>query len=143
LELVLANTLYERNALEEARQVATSSTEHNRSWDTPNHTAVGYQALARVKIAQGEMEAADRLLQKAETILAHALVVPPVRAYVVTMRVRWGLAHGDQAKANEWAASQIETIKSTPRPGEDTEIYAVVVARVWIVGGSRTAAWEH
>jgi LuxR family transcriptional regulator, maltose regulon positive regulatory protein len=141
LELVLANTLYERNALDEARQVATSSIAHNRSWDTPNHTAVGYRALARVFIAQGELEEADLLLQQAEKVLAQAVVVPPVRAYVETMRGRWWLAHGDLAKAEEWAAVHLAAIQSTQKLREDTEIYAIAVAKVFMTAGN-PAAWE-
>jgi LuxR family maltose regulon positive regulatory protein len=141
-ESALSIALYDRNELEEAHRLALNGIEHNRLWDNPNHTVNGFRALARVLIARGELDSADQALRKAETILAQAPIVPPVRANVEALRVRWWLACGNTEKANEWLANHPIVMQSDQKPSEVSEIHAIAAARVWVALGNRAAAWE-
>jgi LuxR family maltose regulon positive regulatory protein len=142
LESALSIVLYKCNELEEARRLALNSIEHNRIWHNPSHSARGFRALVRVLIARGELDSADQVLQKAESILAQSPVVSSMRAYIEAVRVRWWLAGGYREKADEWLANHPFTMSPIQKLGEVSEIQAITAARVMIADGNFAAAWE-
>jgi LuxR family maltose regulon positive regulatory protein len=140
-ESALSIALYERNALEEAYQLARNAVEHNRTWDTQNHTVNGFRALAQVLIARGNLPEADQALHQAETILSRTPVIPIIIANVEALRVRWWSACGDFEKLDAWLESHLSNAKTVEKPGEEAEIGAITVSHIWVNRRNRAAAW--
>lgn len=109
-------------------------------WNT--NLISGYTMLARVRLAQLQPEAAWAALAQAEEILAGSAggSVPTERGRILRReRVRWYLAVGDLAAADEWAAQQQATNAPPGAPGL-TELDTLMVAAVRQAQGRATEA---
>jgi LuxR family maltose regulon positive regulatory protein len=104
LESFLANTLYEKNELDEAIQLVNASIAHNEMWSNPNHVAHAYWTQSRILFGMNS-DSVEESLDKAETAASHPTVVPTLRTGVDALRVRFWLRKGRLNDATQWMES--------------------------------------
>jgi LuxR family maltose regulon positive regulatory protein len=101
--LKIGDLLREWNDLENARRHIVEGIERCIRWGPADVVAEGYVALARLQLAQGELEDVDNTLQKAEQVARSAMLDPWNNCWLDDCRVRLWLARGDLEAASRWA----------------------------------------
>jgi len=76
-------------------------------WQSPTDLVSGYVTLARISLAQGEMETAQDALKKAEEISRQGNIFPITRETLEACQVRLWLARGDLTMVDRWMASRL------------------------------------
>jgi LuxR family maltose regulon positive regulatory protein len=93
----------EWNDLETASRNLTKGVELCVQWGQADALADGYIALARLQLAQGNLEEAISTLRKAEHLVQRAKVDPWVTCWLDDCRLRLWLATGNLTAAVRWA----------------------------------------
>ena len=125
----MSTVLLEQDQLDEARRCAEDGLKHMLGWQSPNDLTMAHTTLARVLLAQGDLERADAILQQAEDIKHKSHVFPYYGILVDTCRVRLWLAQSNLADAARWANEKACDESNSPVMHEYAQI---MVARVFI-----------
>jgi LuxR family maltose regulon positive regulatory protein len=99
----MGNLLREWNELETAGQHLHKGIELSKQGGYSGVMSQGYQYLARMKLAQGEVDEASTLLQTAEELVRRS-GAHQQRSRVQALRVELWLVQGNLAAAVQWAA---------------------------------------
>ena len=135
--LVMAEILYEHNDLGAAERHLLDGRALLESGGIGDHFGNMHAALARVKQAQGDHEAAQQAIQWAMQ-LARASSNPRVVVRAAAQQARIWLAHGQLELATEWAHEYGELGETEYiREYED-----LTLARVWLSGGRADRALQ-
>jgi len=131
----LSDLLRERNELEAARQMVTRAISDMEGWQSPTDLVNGYVTLARISLAQGEIEAAEKALEKASEIGSRGGIFQITTLTLESCQVRLWLAKGDQISVNGWVESKHYAEKRyiPERPLDPlSEMEYLILARVLI-----------
>ena len=109
----MGNILREWNELERAAQVLVKGIEGCEQIGESFHAAIGYQYLARVRLAQGVPDEAQALLEAEKEVLQHRQTTIPFRYTISEYQVYIWLAQGKLERVIEWARAQREEREST------------------------------
>jgi LuxR family transcriptional regulator, maltose regulon positive regulatory protein len=91
-EAWLASALYEQNEVRAAHRLLSDALTHARYWSNPNHLALIHALLARVLLAEGDLEGAWMSIGEAEQIGQHATLTCLNKRRVATDLVKVWLA---------------------------------------------------
>ena len=136
VDVGLSDLLRERNDLEEARQRAqriVDDLDRTQLWGMPTDLVLAYTTLARVRQAQGDLDDALAVLERAESAKQRYSVFPEFGSVVDACRIRLWLARGSLADAVRWADAREG--QSAGRALLVREREQIAVARVRIVQG--------
>jgi LuxR family maltose regulon positive regulatory protein len=98
----LSDLLRERNELEAARQMVSQAIEDMERWQNPTDLVNGYVTLARIALAQGDIEQSQAAFEKAEEISRQRSIFPITRVTLEACQVRLWLAKGNLATVKLW-----------------------------------------
>lgn len=105
----------------------------------------GHITLARIKLAGGEEQEADKLVQQAKALLAqlpkHGETVQHLVSAALTYRLRYWLARGEPDKAAGWLAKNRITLDSAVSP--QNAPFHILLARIFIQQGQLDSAWTQ
>jgi LuxR family maltose regulon positive regulatory protein len=107
----LSDLLRERNELKAARQMVCQAIEDMERWQNPTDLVNGHVTLARIALAQGDVERSQAALEKAEEIGRQGNIFPITRVTFEACQVRLWLAKGDLAIINQWLSEKLLTAK--------------------------------
>ena len=129
----LAEILYEWNEVTEAwRHISRGLEQAELGGDVRTRIA-GYLLAGRVKLTQGDIEAAAEYLERAHLLVENALF-PEWISRFERFQVELWLAQGKLRSAVDWADRMLRT--GTVEQHSEKEIAQLAAARVWIVKGS-------
>lgn len=101
--------LYEWDRTAEAHDLIRLGVQLCEQTDVPMIEADGYNALVPLLVAEGELDTADSLLVKAETLIQGKPVLPETRETLEGLRVRYWIARGDLGSLEAWCRSRKST----------------------------------
>jgi LuxR family maltose regulon positive regulatory protein len=128
-----ADVRYEWNDLSAAATCIQYSIEHIQWWGKPDDQVQALVTLARVRCAEGDLDAADDALNQAAHILQSGGLFPDGRGAVENAHVRLCLARGDVAGASRWA--ETHGLAETDRLTYEREAWHISLARVCLAQG--------
>ena len=157
VEANLALVLLDQNKLDEALHHARQGVELTQNWQSSNHMAWTYGVLARVLMACGDLQEAERTIQDADQARSGARavlhsgaasgrganVLPGVDSFVEATQVRLWLHQGNLAAAKRWAdelrkalgPSGFPVTESGQISDEYLEMKLIALARILIAEG--------
>jgi len=138
LEVLLGNTLYEWNCLEEAEKYIRDGLQANEPWGNIMTDAFGLLALARVLQAKGNYAEAMQIVAKFETRLQEQSRPVEFREAYQTERVRVQLVSGDVQNASDWA----DQIQHSQDFHLHPEYYQLILARIRLIQGRHAEVEE-
>jgi LuxR family maltose regulon positive regulatory protein len=105
-------------------------------WQSPTDLVNGYVTLARIALAQGNVEQSQAAFDKAEEIGRQGNIYPITRATLEAWQVRLWLAKSDLAAANQWLKGKqvTEKLYGDQRLDFVSELEWISVARVSLAG---------
>ena len=101
LNLVLGDVLREWNDLENAEREIRHGILSNEPWPSPESRAIGHFLLARVLLAQGNLDGAEDAYNKVDQTISSHLISPDLSADIRGFRVRLWLAQGNLTAAQD------------------------------------------
>ena len=128
----IAEPLYEWNDLDGAMRYAMQGIKLSELGGFVSYALAGHAILAQVYQAQGDVDSALEVIQKAER-LAHRHDYAYVMAVVAELRARLWVARGNVAAASRWAREH--RLSAVDDLGVPHEIEQMAVARVLIAEG--------
>ncbi len=145
--VILAEALYERNELKEARTLLES---YRSSLSTnvvfPDALLIGFRTLARIDFANGHTQGAKGALSELERIAAYA-GLPRLGASVRMEKIRMALEERDVDKAQrifrEWDDSKVwAAFEGHTLPGNESDTFELSKNRLMISRGKGKEALE-
>ena len=136
VDVGLSDLLRERNDLEGARQRAqriVDDLERTQLWGMPTDLVLAYTTLARVRQAQGDLDDALAVLERAESAKQRYSVFPEFGSVVDACRIRLWLARGSLDDAVSWADAREDRSESRALLVRERE--QIAIARVRTVQG--------
>src|SRR5574341_2599645 len=118
MEAHLASVLFEENEMGAAHSLLSDAVTHARYWPNPNHLALVHALLARVLLAQGNLQGARMSIGEADRIRRSAALTRMSRRLAEADLVRVWLAFqasGVQLAADDPLAYQASAIVTTWR----------------------------
>ena len=129
---------YEWNHLEDAWQMMARSTRLNQMTGVPMILVDGYNSIARVLIARGDLNAAEELSEKTAQLIKEYPVLPETREMFESCKVRLWLAKGDTKSAASWSQERLR--HGLEAPSFEREAGDIALSRVLITQGAFTEA---
>jgi LuxR family maltose regulon positive regulatory protein len=133
-----ADVHYEWNDLSAAAAFIQYSIEHIQWWGKPDDQVQALVTLARVRCAEGNLDAADDALNQTAHIRQSGGLFPDGRGAVENARVRLCLARGDVAGASRWA--EAHGLTEADRLSYEREVWHISLARVYLAQDRYPAA---
>jgi LuxR family transcriptional regulator, maltose regulon positive regulatory protein len=142
VESNLSLVLLDQNKLDEALSHARQGVELTQNWQSSNHMAWAYGVQARVLMACGDLQEADRAIQAAHQATRGSHVLPGVDSFVEASHVRLWLLQGNLAAAKKWADDLRKALGSAinarPPTDENLEMKLITLARILIADARET-----
>lgn|GEM_PF-4364944 len=135
LHAVLADAQRLQGNLQGAEEQACEGVRCNEVWAIPHGTALAFQALARVRFAQGDAGGALELLEREEAATRGRTLPPDLVSERAASRVEIWLLLGDTAAAERWARESGLTAHDPLQFRREVEHMAL--ARVLLATGRR------
>ncbi|MBK9713063.1 MAG: AAA family ATPase [Kouleothrix sp.] len=135
LNLVLGDVLREWNQLESAEREIRHGVELNEPWPSFEARAIGYFLLARVLLAQANLDGALDALQHVDR-MTQGPISPDILSDFQGFQVRLWLAQGNVTAASAWAKQR----DSNAPPGYRHERDQITRARVLLAQGQASEA---
>lgn len=133
----MCEILRERNELDIAASRIEDAIERMKSWGNPTDLVIAYIMQARILQAQGDLDAAVIILEKAEQIRLVSPVFPPLGIMIETDRVKLWLAQGRLSQALRW----MEELQSDEvKPLIIRELEQITMARVLLARGKTSGS---
>ena len=134
----LGDVLRECNNLDFARKIVTKGLNHAETWEIPTDLVSGYITLARICLAQSDLEGASDAIRKAKKIREMGNIFRVTQTKLETCQVQMWLKQGSLSDASDWA-DEIEARLNDFDQGKDfdfvNEMEFIGLARVWIAMG--------
>ncbi|HZD58204.1 MAG TPA: LuxR C-terminal-related transcriptional regulator [Anaerolineales bacterium] len=140
-----SDVLRERNELEAAQRMVSQAIEDMERWQNPTDLVNGYVTLARIGLAQGNIDLAGTATEKAEEASRLGEIFPITRLALEACQVRLWLANGDLPKANQWLKEkQLDERPCIPDQRLDfvSELEWISLARVLTAKGEPDGALD-
>ncbi|HMN58786.1 MAG TPA: LuxR C-terminal-related transcriptional regulator [Anaerolinea sp.] len=134
--LTLGDALRERGDLDQAETQIREGMRLNLPWDIPSAHAAGYTALARVRIARGDLAGAAESLEQAERYTTGRRI-PPDSAWEIRALRAACLARLDRP---EQAQASLETTSGATLPAYIEQIILPARARIFLARNDTQAA---
>lgn len=131
----LSDLLREWNELEAARRMVSQAIEDMERWQNPTDLVNGYVTLARIALAQGNINQSQTAIEKAEGIGRQGNIFPITRKILEACQARLWLTKGDLVTANQWLKEkQLNEMHYSPDRRLDflSELEWISAARVHI-----------
>jgi LuxR family maltose regulon positive regulatory protein len=128
----LGELLYERNALADAWDHLSRGLEHAELGGDVRALIAGYLMAGRVKLTEGDIEAAAEYLERVRPLVEKASFSDWTSRFERSQLELW-LAQDNLRAAVDWADEMLRTDALEGRP--ETELAQLAMARVWIVKG--------
>jgi len=134
----LGDVLRECNNLDSARKMVTEGLELSDSWGIPTDQVSGNITLARIYLAQADLESATDAIRKAKIARERGNIFRIVQTKLDTCQVQIWLQQENLNDASRWA-DEIEAKLNDFDQEEDfdfvSEMELIGLARVWIATG--------
>ena len=134
----LGDVLRECNNLDSARKMVTEGLELSESWGIPTDLVSGYVILARIYLAQANLESAADAISKAEKAKEMGNIFRVIQTKFDTCQVQMWLQQGSLSVASGWA-DEIKTKLNDFEQDKDfdfvNEMEFIGLARVWMAIG--------
>jgi LuxR family maltose regulon positive regulatory protein len=131
LDVILGDTLYEWNYLEEAEERIRDGLQANELWGNIMTDALGLLALTHVLLAKGDYTGAMQIVDKFETRLQAPSRPTEFAEDYRTLRIRVQLASGDLQNTSKWA----DKIQLSEDFHLHPEYYRFTLARIRLAQG--------
>ncbi len=136
----LGDILREYNNLDSAREIVTEGLELSASWGIPTDLVSGNITLARICLAQEDLESATAALREAKKAREMGNIFRVIQTKLDVCQVLVWLKQGNLNAASRWA-EEIEAKLNDFDPDKDfdfvSEMDFIGLARVWIASGTK------
>jgi LuxR family maltose regulon positive regulatory protein len=122
----LGRVRYEWNELETALQDVQTGLERGQQAGSMDVLLRGYHALARIRIAQGDIDGALTALEEADTV-AKKMGLGHVKDWISALRAQAWLARGEMETALDWASHFVGQMQEAVFPSVQ-----ITLAKVWL-----------
>ncbi|MGE5225020.1 MAG: BTAD domain-containing putative transcriptional regulator [Omnitrophica WOR_2 bacterium] len=126
----ISDIYYEWNRLKSARDMAVQSIRLDESSGAATLLANDHNILARILVAQHDLDAARLAFEKAERLIQSHTVLPEIKNMNEVSRIRLSLASSDLMHAAEWAKN-LQSLGKLPSSFE-REPEEIACARVFL-----------
>jgi len=131
----LGDVLREWNNLDSARKMVTEGLELSESWGIPTDLVSGYVTLARIYIAQADLDGAADAIKKAKKASEMGNIFRVIQTKLDICQVQIWLQQGNLSDASRWADEIEAKLKDFDQENEFdfvSEMEFIVLARVWL-----------
>jgi len=129
----LSDLYYEWNVFETAQRMVTESFRIDEIFEAPTYLVGSLNTQGHLLIAQGDLDGAERVLQKAAKLMQKSVCWPPLHWENESYFVKLWLARGDLARADRWV--QEHQFSASESSSFSREAYEIARARVFVAQG--------
>lgn len=136
----LGDVLRERNNLESARKMVVQALESLESWRIPTDLVMGYITLARICLAQADLENADNAIREAQRVIGQGTIFSVIQKKLDACQIQLWLQQGNLIDASRWAdeiEAKLNNYDQKKTFDFVSEMEFISLVRVWIARGSK------
>jgi len=136
----LGDVLRECNNLDSARKIVTEGLDYAGTWGIPTDLVSGYITLARIYLAQSDLEGAADTMRKAKKAREMGNIFRVIQTKMDTCQVQIWLRQGNLSQATRWAGEIEDKLNEFDHDKEFdfvSEMELIGLARVWIATGTK------
>ena len=129
----LSDLYYEWNDFETSQRMVTESFRIDEMFEAPTYLVGSLNTQGHLLIAQGDLDGAEKVLQKAAKLMQKSVCWPPLHWENESYLVKLWLVRGDLPRADRWV--QEHQPSASERSSFAQEAYEIACARVFIAQG--------
>jgi len=136
----LGDVLRECNDLDSAGKMVTEGLDYADTWGIPTDLVSGYIILARIYLAQADLEGAADAIRKAKKAREMGNIFRIIQTKLDTCQVQIWLRQGNLSQATRWANEVEAKFRDVDQEKEFdfvSEMEVIGLARVWMATGTK------